>query len=82
LREAVEAFAATTSHAVSGEVRLRFSQGGCLPVARRSDTSLYDQDLATYDRDDAFDHSDAAGFVRLWGLPAKQWARAHGFEGK
>ena len=78
LREAVEAFAATTKEAVSGDVRLRFTKGGCLPVARRSKASLYDHDLATYDSDDSFDHADAAGFVRLWGLPAKQWARRHG----
>jgi argininosuccinate synthase len=78
LREAVEAFAAHTRSAVSGDVRLRFTPGGCLPVARRSKTSLYDHGLATYDAGDAFDHSDAAGFVRLWGLPAKQWARVHG----
>ena len=78
LREAAEAFAAHTRKAVSGDVRLRFTPGGCLPVARRSKTSLYDHGLATYDAGDAFDHSDAAGFVRLWGLPAKQWARVHG----
>ena len=78
LREAAEAFAAHTRSAVSGDVRLRFTPGGCLPVARRSKTSLYDHGLATYDAGDAFDHSDAAGFVRLWGLPAKQWARVHG----
>jgi len=78
LREASEAFAAQTRAAVSGEVRLRFTPGGCLPVARRSKTSLYDHGLATYDAGDAFDHTDAAGFVRLWGLPAKQWARVHG----
>jgi argininosuccinate synthase len=78
LREAAEAFAGHTRAAVSGDVRLRFSPGGCLPVARRSKSSLYDHGLATYDAGDAFDHSDAAGFVRLWGLPAKQWARVHG----
>jgi argininosuccinate synthase len=78
LREAAEAFASHTRAAVSGDVRLRFTPGGCLPVARRSKTSLYDHGLATYDAGDAFDHSDAAGFVRLWGLPAKQWARVHG----
>ena len=77
-REAAEDFAAHTRSAVSGDVRLRFTPGGCLPVARRSKTSLYDHGLATYDAGDAFDHSDAAGFVRLWGLPAKQWARVHG----
>ena len=78
LKEAAEAFAATTSSAVTGDVRLRLSSGGCLPVARRGPSSLYDEELATYADADAFNHSDAAGFVRLWGLPAKQWAKVHG----
>ncbi|MGH2807696.1 MAG: argininosuccinate synthase [Actinomycetota bacterium] len=77
LREAIDAFAAPTQQHVTGDVRLRFSPGGCTPVARRSPLSLYDLELATYDEGDAFDHSDAAGFVRLWGLPAKQWAKRH-----
>ena len=71
LREAAEAFAATTRVPRSGDVRLRFTSGGCLPVARRSNDSLYDHGLATYDAGDAFNHADAAGFVRLWGLPGQ-----------
>jgi argininosuccinate synthase len=38
---------------------------------RRSDSSLYDFNLATYDEGDAFDQSLARGFVELWGLPSK-----------
>jgi argininosuccinate synthase len=78
LRESIDAFAGVTQAHVTGDVRLRFTAGGCLPVGRRSPASLYDHDLATYDDDDAFDHSDAAGFVRLWGLPTSRWARVHG----
>ena len=74
LREAIDAFAATTNRHVQGSVKLRVSQGGCLPIARRSDSSLYAHDLATYDDGDAFEHSDAAGFIHLWGLPAKTHA--------
>ncbi|MGH2735377.1 MAG: argininosuccinate synthase [Actinomycetota bacterium] len=77
LRVALEAFADICTPAVSGEVRLRFATGSCLPVGRRSPHSLYDQLLATYDSDDAFEHADAAGFVRLWGLSAVQWAKVH-----
>jgi argininosuccinate synthase len=75
LRESIDAFASVTAADVTGEVRLRLTPGGCLPIARRSPASLYDEDLATYDDADAFDHSQAAGFVKLWGLPTKQWAR-------
>jgi len=75
LREAIDAFAASAEKYVSGEVKLRFSAGACLPAGRRSPHSLYDAALATYDDGDAFAHEDAAGFVRLWGLPSKTWAR-------
>jgi argininosuccinate synthase len=76
LREALAAFAGSTQECVSGEVRLRFGAGSCSPIARRSKRSLYDRGLATYEAGDAFDQSDAAGFVRLWGLPTKQWAKS------
>ena len=75
LRSAIDGFAAQSQERVTGDVRLRFSAGACVPVARRSPASLYDADLATYDEGDAFAHEDAAGFTRLWGLPLKTWAR-------
>ena len=75
LREAIDAFAAPTQERVTGDVRLRFSAGACVPSGRRSPRSLYDEGLATYDEADEFAHEDAAGFVRLWGLPLKTWAR-------
>jgi argininosuccinate synthase len=75
LKEAIDAFADTTQKTVTGDVRLRLSAGSCIPVGRRSPSSLYEYELATYDADDAFDQSDAAGFIRLWGLPTKQWSR-------
>lgn len=74
LREAIDAFAATTQRYVSGDVRVRLTPGGCLPVARRSKTSLYEPALATYDEGDTFDQSHAAGFVKIWGLSAKTHA--------
>ena len=75
LRQAIDAFAATCDRSVTGEVRLRLASGSCQPVGRRSRYGLYDHGLATYDRGDTFRHSDAAGFVKLWGLPTKEWAK-------
>jgi argininosuccinate synthase len=75
LREAIDAFCGVTQQGVEGEVRLRFGGGSCQAVGRRSRRSLYDEELSTYDERDAFDHGAAAGFIRLWGLPSKQWAR-------
>ena len=78
LREAIDAFAAATQTHVSGDVRLRLTPGGCLPVARRSAMSLYDPALATYGDGDLFDHADARGFIKLWGLAAETYARRGG----
>lgn len=74
LREALDAFVATSQASVTGDVRLRFTPGACLPTARRSKVALYDDGLATYTDRDSFEHGDAAGFVRLWGLPTRRWA--------
>jgi argininosuccinate synthase len=45
--------------------------GRAVPTGRRSDASLYDYGLATYDSDDTFDQTLAKGFVDLWGLPSR-----------
>jgi argininosuccinate synthase len=78
LREALDAFAASSQRHVTGDVRLRFTPGGCLPIARRSPVALYDDGLATYTDADSFEHADAAGFVRLWGLPTRHWSKVQG----
>jgi argininosuccinate synthase len=78
LRRAIDAFVEATQAPVTGEVRLRFEPGSCTVVGRRSDASLYDLSLATYGSGDAFDQSDAAGFVRLYGLPLKVWSARQG----
>jgi argininosuccinate synthase len=77
LKAALDGFVAATQAAVSGEVRLRFGPGRCQVAGRRSARSLYRPDLATYDGGDAFDHDAGRGFVALWGLPARTWARVH-----
>jgi hypothetical protein len=53
-------------------------KGQAWVAGRRSDIGLYDHDLATYDEEDRFDHTQAEGFVKLWGLPTKVWARRQG----
>jgi argininosuccinate synthase len=77
LREALDAFADVSQAPVTGDVRLRLGAGSCIPVGRRSERSLYDHSLATYDEGDTFDQADAAGFVRLWGLPSKRWSEVN-----
>ncbi|MGH3614432.1 MAG: argininosuccinate synthase [Pseudonocardia sp.] len=71
LKAALDAFVAETQTQVTGEVRMTLSGGRAVPTGRRSESSLYDFNLATYDAGDVFDQSLAKGFVQLWGLPSK-----------
>jgi argininosuccinate synthase len=78
LKQALDAFVRSSQQHVTGEVRLRCEPGRCFPVGRRSPVGLYDYNLATYDAADSFRHSDAEGFVRLWGLGVQTWAARQG----
>jgi argininosuccinate synthase len=71
LREALAAFVDFTEQEVSGEVRVRLYKGRAEAVGRRSPRSLYRQDLATFGEGMAYDHGDAGGFIRLFGLPER-----------
>jgi argininosuccinate synthase len=81
LKQALDAFVDKSQRFVSGEVRLLLEPNSCRVVGRRSDHSLYDYGLATYDAADAFRHEDAEGFVRLWGLGIETWAARQGGPG-
>jgi argininosuccinate synthase len=74
LKASLDAFLANAAVHVSGDVRLRLAAGAATVVGRRSDASLYDFALATYDAGDTFDQRDAKGFVDLWGLPSRVWS--------
>jgi argininosuccinate synthase len=75
LRVALDAFVDSAQQHVTGEVRLRLHAGRAVPTGRRSDASLYDYSLATYDTGDTFDQSLSRGFIQLWGLPSRIAAR-------
>jgi argininosuccinate synthase len=71
LKRALDAFIDSAQEQVTGEVRIRLHAGTATPTGRRSDTTLYDYALATYDTGDTFDQSLSRGFVQLWGLPSR-----------
>ena len=56
---------------VSGTVRLKLYKGNCLVAGRKSETSLYDPDLATFEEDEVYHQQDAEGFIRLNALRLK-----------
>lgn len=76
LRDALDAFAATSAPRITGDVRLRLYQAVATVVGVRSPFALYQESLATYGHGDAFDHHAADGFIRLHGLPLDLVARA------
>ncbi len=71
LKHALDAFIDDTQRQVSGEIRMVLHGGRATVTGRRSEASLYDFSLATYDEGDMFDQSLAKGFVELWGLPSR-----------
>ncbi|MBG0823987.1 argininosuccinate synthase [Planomonospora sp. ID91781] len=71
LKKALDTFIAEAQRHVTGEVRVTLHGGRATVTGRRSETSLYDFNLATYDTGDTFDQSLAKGFVELWSLPSK-----------
>ena len=78
LKVALDAFIGESQRVVNGDVRMAMFKGSSWVAGRRSTTGLYDYELATYDKEDQFDQTQAAGFVKLWGLPTKVWAQKQG----
>ncbi|OUM88797.1 MAG: argininosuccinate synthase [Bacillus thermozeamaize] len=78
LMKAVQAFIEETQQSVSGTIRVKLFKGHAIVVGRRSELSLYNERLATYTADDAFDHDAAVGFITLWGLPTKVYSQVNG----
>ena len=74
LRRALDAFVTATQETVTGTVRVKLFKGAATVVGRRAPRSLYSHDLATFGRSTGYDQGDAAGFIRLFGLPAKVFA--------
>jgi argininosuccinate synthase len=70
-REAYDAFVSVTQERVTGSVTLRLFKGGTQVVGRQSEHALYDERFVTFGEDDVYQQSDAAGFIRLFALPAR-----------
>ena len=71
LKDDLDAFIDQSQDMVSGTVRLKLYKGNLTIVGRSSENSLYDLDLATYEKNDVFNHKMGEGFLRLWGLPTE-----------
>jgi argininosuccinate synthase len=70
-REALDAFINKTQENVTGTVRVKLYKGSCVVVGRKSDVTLYEPDIATFDKSHLYDQKDATGFLNIFGLPIK-----------
>jgi argininosuccinate synthase len=70
-REAIQAMSDVLSKNVTGTVRLKLYKGSATVASRQSPVSLYRQDLASFGHAATYDQADAAGFIRLFGLPIR-----------
>jgi argininosuccinate synthase len=76
LRKALDAFVETTQQNITGNVALSLYKGNVSVVSRQSEYSLYRTDLAAFTMGDSYDQKDAAGFIRILGLPSRSRARS------
>jgi argininosuccinate synthase len=77
LKAALDAFVDETQKVVSGTIRVKLNKGNHMVVGRKSAHSLYNEELATYSKGDAFDHNAAVGFIKIWGLTTKVYAEVN-----
>ena len=75
-REMLQAAITESQKFVTGEVRVKLFKGACHVTGRRSPFSLYDDNLSTFEKDDVYDHKDAAGFIKLNALRLRVLARS------
>ncbi|UCC21738.1 MAG: argininosuccinate synthase [Planctomycetota bacterium] len=76
LRQALDAFVNVTQQNVTGEIKMKLFKGCCTPAGAKSPNTLYEADLASFKMGAEYDPVDAAGFIRLFGLPMKVAAAA------
>jgi argininosuccinate synthase len=74
LREALDAFVEKTQSEMTGSVTLALYKGNVAVVSRTSEHSLYRTDLSSFTMGDSYDQKDAAGFIRILGLPSRSRA--------
>ncbi len=74
-REALDAMVDVLTRNVTGTVRMKLYKGSARVVGRSSPVSLYDAGLASFGEGAEYDHADAGGFIKLFGLPLRNQGR-------
>ena len=76
LKEAMDAFVDVTQENVTGKVKVKLYKGNMQPAGITAKNSLYLEEYATFEEDDVYNQSDATGFINLFGLSSKIYAKA------
>lgn len=76
LKEAMDAFIEKTQENVNGKVKVKLYKGSIQPAGIFATNSLYLEEYATFEEDDVYNQSDATGFINLFGLSTKIYAKA------
>ena len=71
LRESMDAFMQKITETTTGFVTLKLYKGSVTVTGRRSPFSLYRKDISSFESGQIYDQADAAGFIRLYGLPIR-----------
>lgn len=71
LREAISAFVDSTQQLITGTVRMKLYKGSAVVTGRKAVYSLYNEEFATFSKDEVYNQSDAEGFINLFALPLK-----------
>jgi len=79
-REAMDSLARVLTRDATGAVKLKLYKGGATVASRTSPRSLYREDLATFGQSGTYDHADAGGFIKLFGLPLRAAAARDGLD--
>ena len=82
LREAMSAFVDSTQQHVTGTVKLKLYKGNIIDCGMESPYSLYDADVATFDEDEVYNQADSQGFVNLYSLPTRIYAKLNAKTGE
>jgi argininosuccinate synthase len=77
LRESLQAFVSSSQADVNGTVTFALYKGNIEVAGRKSETSLYRPDIASFTMGEAYNQKDAEGFIRILGLPARSRAMVH-----
>ena len=74
LRESLQAFVTSSQSDINGTVTLALYKGNIDIAGRKSDSSLYRPDVASFTMGASYNQKDAEGFIRILGLPARSRA--------